>query len=251
MLESIVGKDFLPRGTNIVTRRPIHIQLINTPHANREWGEFEHKPNDKYYDFTKIREEIELDTDRICGRNKDISHVPIYLKIYSMSVVDLTLVDLPGITKVPIGDQPHDIGPKIQELCFKYCMPKSAIIMAVCPANNDLANADSLNMASRADPTGERTIGVLTKLDIMDEGTNVLDIVRGKIYPLKLGFVPVVCRSQRDIMEGRNISEALRSEADFFNQSDVYGAMSLRCGVPFLCRNLNEIIVKHIKTCLP
>jgi len=104
VLESIVGRDFLPRGTNIVTRRPIQIQLINTPQAQREWAEFVHKPGDKYYDFTKVREEIELDTDRICGRNKDISAVQIMIKIYSNRVVDLTLVDLPGITKVPTGD---------------------------------------------------------------------------------------------------------------------------------------------------
>lgn len=109
MLESIVGRDFLPRGTNIVTRRPIQIQLINTPHAQREWVEFLHKPGDKFYDFTKVREEIELDTDRVCGRNKDISAVQIFLKIFSPNVVDLTLVDLPGITKVPTGDQPYDI----------------------------------------------------------------------------------------------------------------------------------------------
>ena len=75
--------------------------------------------------------------------------------------------------------------------------------MAVCPANNDIANADALKLARKIDPMGERTIGVLTKLDIMDEGTNALDILRGKVYPLKLGFVPVICRSQRDIMEGK------------------------------------------------
>ena len=78
---------------------------------------------------------------------------------------------------------------------MQYILPKSAIIMALCPANNDLANADALKMARRVDPMGERTIGVLTKLDIMDEGTNALDILRGKVYPLKLGFVPVICRS--------------------------------------------------------
>jgi len=81
------------------------------------------------------------------------------------------------------------------DLCLQYIQPSSAIIMAVCPANNDIANADSLKIARRVDPLGERTIGVLTKLDIMDEGTNALDIIRGKVYPLKLGFVPVVCRS--------------------------------------------------------
>jgi dynamin 1-like protein len=104
VLESIVGRDFLPRGTNIVTRRPTVITLVNTPHAQREWAEFVHKPGEKFYDFGKVREEIELDTDRVCGRNRDISSVQIMIKIYSNKVVDLTLVDLPGITKVPTGD---------------------------------------------------------------------------------------------------------------------------------------------------
>jgi dynamin 1-like protein len=104
VLESIVGRDFLPRGTNIVTRRPIIIQLLNTPKASTDWIEFAHKPGDKYFDFYKAREEIEIDTDRVCGRNKDISATPIIVKVYSKSVVDLTLVDLPGLTKIPIGD---------------------------------------------------------------------------------------------------------------------------------------------------
>ena len=77
--------------------------------------------------------------------------------------------------------------------------------MAVCPANNDLANADALKIAKIADPFGERTIGVLTKIDLMDEGTHALDIIRGQVYPLKLGYVPVICRSQKDIMEGKPI----------------------------------------------
>ena len=67
--------------------------------------------------------------------------------------------------------------------------------MAVCPANNDLANADSLKLARKVDHMGDRTIGVLTKIDLMDEGTNINAILQGKIYPLKLGYVPIVCRS--------------------------------------------------------
>ena len=78
---------------------------------------------------------------------------------------------------------------------MQYISPKSAIIMAVCPANDDIANADALKLARRVDPMGERTVGVLTKIDLMDEGTNALDVIRGKVYPLKLGFIPVVCRS--------------------------------------------------------
>lgn len=109
VLEAIVGRDFLPRGNNIVTRRPTQIHLINAPHIHKEYAEFSHKQGEKYYDFSKVREEIERDTARICGNNQDISEVPIFLKIYSPKVVDLTMVDLPGMTKIPTGDQPKDI----------------------------------------------------------------------------------------------------------------------------------------------
>ena len=117
------------------------------------------------------------------------------LKVFSAKVVDLTLVDLPGVTKVPTGGQPIDIEQKVNDLCLQYIFPKTAIIMAVCPANSDLANADALKLARRVDPAGARTVGVLTKIDLMDPGTTALDIVRGKVYPLKLGYVPIVCRS--------------------------------------------------------
>ena len=73
VLESIVGKDFLPRGNQIVTRRPILITLVNTPQSQKDCAEFMHKPNEKYFDFSKVREEIENNTDLVCGRNKDIS----------------------------------------------------------------------------------------------------------------------------------------------------------------------------------
>ena len=83
VLESIVGRDFLPRGNTIVTRRPTCITLVNTPHAQKDWAEFAHKPGEKYFDFSKVREEIEMNTDLVCGRNKDISGVPILIKIFS------------------------------------------------------------------------------------------------------------------------------------------------------------------------
>ncbi|CDW73557.1 dynamin-1-like protein [Stylonychia lemnae] len=251
VLESIVGLDFLPRGTNIVTRRPIIIQLTHTPYADKAWAEFTHRPNEKYFDFSKVKEEIDMDTNKLCGTNKDISPTPILLKIYSRSVVDLTLVDLPGITKIPTGDQPHDIELRIADLINKFITPKTAIIMAVCAANVDLANSDALKMARRVDPLGERTIGVITKIDLMDEGTNALDLLSGKVYPLKLGYVGVVCRSQKDILNQKTIEDALKSEEKFFKTSSVYYPYSSRLGVNYLAHNLNMIIVSHIKKNLP
>ena len=86
-----------------MTRRPTVIQLINTPGASQDWIEFPHNPTEKYYDLAKARDEIEIDTARKCGNNKEISDEEIIVKLYSKSVVNLTLVDLPGMTKIPQG----------------------------------------------------------------------------------------------------------------------------------------------------
>ena len=101
------SRDFLPRGKDIVTRRPLILQLYHT--SKDEWAEFLHTKNQKYTDFTAVRKEIEDETDRETGKNKGISKKPIHLRIYSPNVLDLTLVDLPGLTKNPVGDQPDNI----------------------------------------------------------------------------------------------------------------------------------------------
>lgn len=84
------------------------VQLQHTS-GTTEWGEFSHSPGHRFTDFSQIRREIERETERVTGRSKNISPIPICLKIFSPNVIDLTLVDLPGITKVPVGDQPTDI----------------------------------------------------------------------------------------------------------------------------------------------
>lgn len=110
MLENLVARDFLPRGSGIVTRRPLLLQLINIPSSEVEYGEFLHLPGEKFTNFGEIRDEIERDTARIAGKNKGISRQPIHLKIFSPKVMNLTLVDLPGLTKIPIGISPLFFG---------------------------------------------------------------------------------------------------------------------------------------------
>ena len=132
-----------------------------------EWGEFLHLPGEKFHDFNKIREEIVRDTELKTGKNAGISPQPINLRIYSPNVLTLTLVDLPGLTKVPVGDQPRDIERQIREMVLKFIMKPNAVILAVTAANTDLANSDGLKMAREVDPEGTRTVGVLTKVDLM------------------------------------------------------------------------------------
>ncbi|KAL9244780.1 hypothetical protein vseg_018507 [Gypsophila vaccaria] len=251
VLEALVGRDFLPRGSDICTRRPLVLQLLQTKSGEEEWGEFLHLPGKRFFDFGDIRREIQAETDREAGANKGVIDKQIRLKIFSPSVLDITLVDLPGITKVPVGDQPSDIEARIRTMIMSYIKIPSCLILAVTPANSDLANSDALQMAGVADPDGYRTIGVITKLDIMDRGTDARNFLLGKVIHLRLGYVGVVNRSQEDISLNRSIKDALVAEEMFFRSRPVYNDIADRCGVPQLAKKLNQILVQHIKAILP
>ncbi|XWS68209.1 hypothetical protein CRYUN_Cryun04dG0071500 [Craigia yunnanensis] len=255
VLESLVGRDFLPRGSDICTRRPLVLQLLQTKRkpdgSEEEYGEFLHLPGKRFYDFSEIRREIQAETDREAGGNKGVSDKQIRLKIFSPNVLDITLVDLPGITKVPVGDQPSDIEARIRTMIMSYIKQPSCLILAVTPANSDLANSDALQIAGNADPDGYRTIGVISKLDIMDRGTDARNLLLGKVIPLRLGYIGVVNRSQEDILLNRSIKDALVAEEKFFRSRPVYNGLADRCGVPQLAKKLNQILVQHIKAILP
>ena len=216
-----------------------------------EWAEFNHIPGQKFYDFREVKREIENETARIAGNNKGINRQPMNLKIYSPHVLSLTLVDLPGLTKVPIGDQPSDIEKQTRNLISEYIAKPNSIILAVSPANVDIVNSEALKLARHVDPTGRRTIGVLTKIDLMDHGTNALDILSGRVYPLKLGFIGVVNRSQQDIQSNKPLADALKSEAEFFRHHPAYRNMANRCGTQFLAKSLNTTLMAHIRDRLP
>ena len=245
----------MPRGSGIVTRRPLVLQLIHVPASDsmngpEEYGEFLHIDR-RFTDFNTIRQEIETETFRVAGQNKGISKQPIHLKIYSPHVINLTLVDLPGLTKIPVGDQPSDIERQIRSLVTDYISKPNCIIMAVSPANVDLANSDSLKLARSVDPQGRRTIGVLTKLDLMDQGTHALEILSGRMYPLRLGFVGVVNRSQQDINSNLPMAEARRAEEEFFRQHLAYRNIAHKCGTKYLAKTLNQVLMAHIRDRLP
>ncbi|XP_019934656.1 dynamin-1-like protein isoform X2 [Paralichthys olivaceus] len=261
VLESLVGRDILPRGTGIVTRRPLILQLVHIDPEDRrktneengidgeEWGKFLHTKNKIYTDFEEIRHEIEAETERISGNNKGISDEPIHLKIFSPHVVNLTLVDLPGITKVPVGDQPKDIEMQIKELIIKYISNPNSIILAVTAANTDMATSEALKVARDVDPDGRRTLAVVTKLDLMDAGTDAMDILMGRVIPVKLGIIGVVNRSQLDINQRKSVADAIRDEYAFLQKK--YPSLTNRNGTKYLARTLNRLLMHHIRDCLP
>uniref|UniRef100_A0A672ZMR2 Dynamin-1-like protein n=1 Tax=Sphaeramia orbicularis TaxID=375764 RepID=A0A672ZMR2_9TELE len=274
VLESLVGRDLLPRGTGIVTRRPLILQLVHVDPADarkndesgsvfhvttislcytgregEEWGKFLHTKNMIYTDFDEIRQEIENETERISGNNKGISDEPIHLKIFSPHVVNLTLVDLPGITKVPVGDQPKDIEIQIRDLILKHISNPNCIILAVTAANTDMATSEALKVAREVDPDGRRTLAVVTKLDLMDAGTDAMDVLMGRVIPVKLGLIGVVNRSQLDINNKKSVADAIRDEHAFLQKK--YPSLANRNGTKYLARTLNRLLMHHIRDCLP
>ncbi|KAG7495593.1 dynamin-1 isoform X1 [Solea senegalensis] len=260
VLESLVGRDLLPRGTGIVTRRPLILQLVHVDPGDarknddvgregEEWGKFLHTKNQIFTDFDEIRQEIETETERISGNNKGISEEPIHLKIFSPHVVNLTLVDLPGITKVPVGDQPKDIEVQIRDLILKHISNPNCIILAVTAANTDMATSEALKVAREVDPDGRRTLAVVTKLDLMDAGTDAMDVLMGRVIPVKLGLIGVVNRSQLDINNKKPVADAIRDEYAFLQKK--YPSLANRNGTKYLARTLNRLLMHHIRDCLP
>ncbi|KAI3683145.1 hypothetical protein L1987_83645 [Smallanthus sonchifolius] len=153
VLESIVGRDFLPRGSGIVTRRPLVLQLHKTD-GGEEYAEFGHMPRRRFTDFSLVRQEIQDETDRITGKSKQISPIPIHLSIYSPNVVNLTLIDLPGLTKVAVEGQPESIVEDIEKMVRAYVDKPNSIILAISPANQDIATSDAMKLAKEVDPSG-------------------------------------------------------------------------------------------------
>ncbi|XP_039127173.1 dynamin-related protein 1C isoform X1 [Dioscorea cayenensis subsp. rotundata] len=251
VLESIVGRDFLPRGSGIVTRRPLVLQLHKLDRGQAEYAEFLHAPRKKFADFASVRREISDETDRITGKSKQISNVPIHLSIYSPHVVNLTLIDLPGMTKVAVEGQPDSIVEDIDNMVRSYVEKPNCIILAISPANQDIATSDAIKLAREVDPSGERTFGVLTKLDLMDKGTNALDVLEGRAYRLQHPWVGIVNRSQADINKNVDMIDARRKEQEYFATSPDYGHLAHKMGSEYLAKLLSQHLESVIRSRIP
>ena len=251
VLESIVGLDFLPRGDGVVTRRPLELRLCHI-NSGEPWAIFEERKGTKFTDFVKVRETIEALTDEVCKTNKNIIDKPIVLNVYSQTCPDLTLVDLPGVTRVPIGDQPKNIEEITKNMARRYVDDPLTIILCVIAANSDIATSDGLMLAKEIDTSGTRTLGVLTKLDIMDAGTDARKALMNEEIPLKLGYVGVKNRSKQDLNNKISMAETARKEKEFFKSHPAYKNLPAgHLGTDVLINKLTKIYFRIIRENLP
>jgi len=235
----------------MVTRRPIELTLIHTPSTSgspaQEYGEFPSMGPGKITDFKVIQQTL-VDLNLAVPASECVSDIPIELRIYSPHVPDLTLIDLPGYVQISSLDQPETLKEKISNLCDKYIREPN-IILAVCAADVDLANSPALRASRKVDPLGLRTIGVITKMDLVEPSRGA-DILRGNRYPLHLGYIGVVCKhtaadarkASRD--DSRNLSSTIsRKEDDYFNaHPEHYGSSSIMVRTSTLRRRLMDVL---------
>lgn len=273
VLEAIVGHEFLPkcvlllllfsfsslllivfiRGNNMVTRRPIELTLIHTPAKDgkvpTEYGEFPGLGMGKITNFADIQRTL-TDLNLAVPSSEAVSNDPIDLRIYSPDVPDLTLIDLPGYVQISSLDQPETLKEKIAALCDKYIREPN-IILAVCAADVDLANSPALRASRKVDPLGLRTIGVITKMDLVpaEQGAGILS---GNRYPLHLGYVGVVAKSHGKKSSKDTALVAQRGENDYFgSHKDVFGSQSsLMVGTDTLRRRLMEVLESSMASSL-
>ncbi|POS84411.1 P-loop containing nucleoside triphosphate hydrolase, partial [Erysiphe pulchra] len=247
VLEALVGHEFLPKGTNMVTRRPIELTLVNTPESQDEYGEFPTLGLGKIKDFSHIQRTL-TELNLAVPDSQCVSDDPIQLTISSPHIPDLSLIDLPGYIQVVGDDQPLELKQKISDLCDKYIQPPN-VILAISAADVDLANSTALRASRRVDPRGERTIGVITKMDLVDDARRVA-LLNDKKYPLRLGYVGVVSKVPNQTSslfkkDNSNIAASIaRNEQAFFSShtQNFENESGISVGTKTLRRKLMQVL---------
>uniref|UniRef100_A0A8C3HG36 Uncharacterized protein n=1 Tax=Chrysemys picta bellii TaxID=8478 RepID=A0A8C3HG36_CHRPI len=255
VLEALSGVA-LPRGSGIVTRCPLALKLKKLA-PQQEWkGKISYRDIDEeLHDPSVVDNEIRKAQDAMAGEGVGISQELISLEINSPNVPDLTLIDLPGIARVAVGNQPQDIGEQIKKLIKKFIAKQETINLVVVPSNVDIATTEALKMAQEVDPDGERTLGILTKPDLVDRGTesSVVDIVQNLVIHLRKGYMIVKCRGQQDIHDKLTLASAIQKERAFFEQHEHFRVLldENKATIPILAEKLTTELVEHINKSLP
>ena len=237
----------------MVTRRPIELTLIHTPPGANgqavEYGEFPSLGLGKITDFSQIQKTL-TDLNLAVPASEAVSDEPIDLRIYSSNVPDLTLIDLPGYVQISSLDQPETLKEKISALCEKYIREPN-IVLAVCAADVDLANSPALRASRKVDPLGLRTLGVVTKMDLVppEQGATILS---GNRYPLHLGYVGVVCKPSGKKDRSETLDAAARRGDEYFqtNREHFHSSSSLLVGSDTLRKRLMEVLESSMASSL-
>ncbi|KAL5577053.1 hypothetical protein UlMin_018752 [Ulmus minor] len=243
VLESL-ARISLPRGQGICTRVPLIMRLKNSSNPEPELS-LEYKNKLISTDEDHVAEDINTATEEIAGDGKGISRIPLTLVVKKEGVPDLTMVDLPGITRVPVRGQPENIYDQIREIIMEYIKPEASIILNVLSATVDFPTCESIQLSQSVDKSGERTLAVVTKADKAPEG--LLEKVTADDVNIGLGYICV-----RNRIGEESYEEARMEEATLFKTDRLLSKIDKSIvGVPVLAQRLVRIQAKSIGRNLP
>lgn len=247
----------------MVTRRPIELTLIHTPATAADptpktFAEFPSLGPGHITDFSLVQQTL-VDLNLSVPAAECVSDSPIHLRIHSPNVPDLSLVDLPGYVQISSMDQPEELKEKINKLCDKYIRSPN-IILAVCAADVDLANSPALRASKKVDPLGMRTIGVVTKMDLVQPEVGAAILANGR-YPLALGYVGVVCKASSKGREGRlmkrdadggSLIAPIKAQEDayFGSNAETFSQENMLVGTGTLKRRLMQVLEESMAASL-
>ena len=255
VLELISGIPF-PRGTGTVTKCAIRICMrqCDTWSASlfRQPETGDPTEAEQVEDLASLGRRISEHQAALCP-NGTVSSGVIDITLEAPDVPNLTLIDLPGIVHATTTGQSESMVSQVSELVDSYLQQERTLILAVLESHRDVATQDIVTRARNVDPDGLRTIGVLTKPDLFlverGDEADPKQLLRGDECPLLHGYYVVKGRGPSDQTQSRD--EALRADSAFFESGPFAGAPSERCGVPALASKLSELLVAHIRKCLP
>ncbi|UJR12888.1 hypothetical protein I4U23_017062 [Adineta vaga] len=255
VLEALSGVQ-LPRAQNICTRCPLELRMKSIPIHEKEYAIIRCDGVNEILinDFSDIMKLITDCTVRLAGDKLNVSTKPIYLTVYKHSIqADLTLIDLPGITRNPLDGQSKTIYQDIVTLIEHYIEPKTAIVLHVIPSSVDFTTSESIQLAKKNDPTCERQLIAVSKIDKFDKGIGekLQGIGPGSMV-LKLGCIAVLNRTQEEIDENIPFDEMRRREQSFFRSNQAFVNVPERyLGSYQLVKRLTLIQQERIRSTLP
>ncbi|XP_053505842.1 interferon-induced GTP-binding protein Mx1-like isoform X1 [Ictalurus furcatus] len=255
VLEALSGVALPRGGEDIVTRCPLELKMKKSRQKDFWHGKIKYKDIERdITDPADVERLIRKAQNEIAGA-LGMSDELISLEVTSTNAPNLTFIDLPGIVRVPVKGQPEDIGEQIKSLMKKFITKQDTIILVVVPCNVDITTTEALKMAQKIDLLGERTIGILTKPDLVDKGKEdeVVSVINNDIIFLTKGYTVIRCQGQQEVVDRISLYEAIEKEKHFFIEHPHF-RMPYKAGkatIPKLAENLTLELVLHIKKSLP
>lgn len=273
LLSAIAGIQF-PSSENLSTRCPMRLRMENT---NKRGASAELRyvatVSIKWHPSSTYAENATFETVKLeslsgiplavadaqkfilSTSGRQVARDIVEIGVWGPDLTDLTLIDLPGIVRTVGTGEDESIISDINELIKEFLMNERCIILAIVPANVEYHNSQILQEAKRVDPGTKRTVGVITKPDMIDECAegSVLQLLMGEKWAMDHGFHMVKCRGQKGHNERKTLEHERVEEINFFRTRDPWARMEDRSkfGIEALRSKLSNIQVNMIEDSVP